>query len=142
MLPVGWSVAEAWSLSRGFFELGPEDVDLGVREVGKPAAMVDIEVGEHDVTDVGSRESLSLDLPYRGLRFVKDRLSHRDPVGTEALVRVAYVLQAEPGLNEYKAVVVRLHQEAVVDGAGRGRTGIGGLDLAHGAAVQMMDVHA
>ncbi len=37
--------------------LGPEDVDLGVREVAEAAGVVAVEVGEDDVADVGRARS-------------------------------------------------------------------------------------
>ena len=38
---------------QGRLELRREDVDVGVGEVGQPAGVVEVEVGDRDVADVG-----------------------------------------------------------------------------------------
>jgi hypothetical protein len=45
---------------------GGVDVDAGVRDVGEPASVVAVEVGQHDVTHVGGGAAEALHLPHRG----------------------------------------------------------------------------
>ena len=84
-------------------ELGPEDVDLGVGEVGQPAGVVGVEVGGDDLADVARGEAEGLDLLQRGLADLGP-WPHQGEEGPE-LARVARVLGAEAGVEQGQPVV-------------------------------------
>ena len=73
MAPVNAEIARALAQARpkGGAQLGLEQVDIGVGEVGKAAGVVGVEVGDDDVTDIAGLEAERLDLGQR--RFVEPR---------------------------------------------------------------------
>lgn len=140
--PVSGPVPKTGRFGHSGIKLGGEDVNLGVREVGQAATVVHVKVGNEDVAHVARRVAEPLYLPYGGFVDGKGGLGHLDPGGTEGVGRVADVTEPKPGLNEDQPVEIGLDKETVVDGPRGRRTVVGGLDLTHGPAVEVMDLHA
>ena len=85
---------------------------LGLGEVGQPAGMVGVEMGDDDPAHVGGAEAERLELPQRrrlGLRLGV----HQAEEGAE-LARVARVLDAEAGIDQNQPLA-GLDREAVAD---------------------------
>ncbi len=138
---MGRAVAAARGFPHRGLELGVQDVDRGVGEVRQASAVVDVEVRDEDVLDVGRREPEPFDLAHSRLVLVQRRPRHLHPGRAEGVGRVADVVEAEPCLDEDQAVSRRFDEQAVVHGRGRERTFVGRVDLAHGTAVQVVDLH-
>lgn len=90
---------------------------LGLGEVRQAPRVVEVEVGERDVADVGGIEPHRPDPLDRGLlrlRLGPQGEVERDP---EAPVGVAGVLDAEPGLDQHQ-VAAGLDQQAMANDLG------------------------
>ena len=101
-------------------ELRGGHVDLGVREVGEAADVVDVEVGRDDVADVVDAKPEALDLPGRGLGGIEPRPQQvagraRSAVGSRA------VAQAETGVHEDEPAI-GLDEQDVADEAATGES--------------------
>jgi hypothetical protein len=121
-------------------------VYLRVGEVAQPAGVVEVEVREHHVADVGRGEAQPLDLAQRGLRDVQHRTAHPLPPPGQGGVRIGDVTGPEPAVHEYEAVV-GLDQQAVADHLGGGEEGPRpahqpAAEGAHRRAVEVVDLHA
>ena len=117
VFPVGADVARPVAQPRlqRRVELGREDVHLGRGEVGQAAAVIGVEVGGDDMTDVGGGEAERLDLLQR--RRLRPRLGVHQPEDGAELARVAGVLHAEAGVDQDQALAA-LDQQAVADHLG------------------------
>jgi hypothetical protein len=124
--------------------LGREHVDLGTGEVGQPARVVEVEVGDGDVADVGRVEAQAADLLHGrltelGLRAKADRERH-----AETSVRAGDVVSAEAGVDQHEAVP-GLDQQAVAAHARAPEAALAGDQSApvraEGAAVEVVNRH-
>jgi hypothetical protein len=115
--PLGGEVAAALRETRVLrgVQLGPLHVHVGVREVGQPARVVLIEVGQHDVGDVADIVPQRADLSGGGLRPREHRADERQPGRTEP-PGVGDVVGAESGVHQQQPVAA-LDQQAVRDHA-------------------------
>ncbi len=107
MCPLSGSVARLLEPRRGgdgAEGLGRGDVNLGVREVGQTADVVQVEVRDDDVADIVTREPELLDLVGGGFVVAEDgseKVAQRSdpPGGFGAVVR------AEAGVDQHQAAV-------------------------------------
>ncbi len=122
-------------------------VDPRVREVRQSSRVVPVQVGEDDVPHVLWRVPEADDLAQRALRRVQRGLGVGDPVRAQRPVGLSQVGGAEAGVDQDRAVRVRLDEQAVADdgqfamrGVRHGRSAER-RDRAEGTAVEMMDAH-
>ena len=113
----------------GVFLLG--QVHPGVREVGQPARVVGVAVGEDDVRHVPGAEAERLDLPDGGVVLVELEPGHVDELLAQPLDGLPHVQQADAGVDEGEAVPV-FEEQAVAEDL-RVRRGV------QGAAVDVVD---
>ena len=88
-------------------------MDLGVREVGDAAGVIEVEMRGDDVADVGRVVAQRLDLANRGLTLLADRGDQRAEGLAEPL-GVCVVAQAEAGVDQDQ-LAARLDQQAMGD---------------------------
>jgi hypothetical protein len=138
---VARAVAAVRGLGDGVLQLDLHDVHLGVREVGQAAAVVHVQVGQHDVPDVERVMAERGDLPYGGLGRGEQRLDELRPLALQHLLGLGHVVEAQPGLDQDEPGGGRLDQQRVAH-RGRRRLPDRGFDLAHGAEVQVVNSHA
>ncbi len=104
MAPLGGDVPRALpqrrTLDRGV--LGGVDVDPRRREVADAAGVVQVEMGEHDVGDVGRVEAERPDLLRRRLGPVEDRPDGGQERSAQAAA-VGEVAAAEAGVDQRQA---------------------------------------
>ncbi len=106
-------------------------MNLRVGEVGEAADVVDVEVRRDDVADVVASETELLHLAGGGLVDV-ERRPQQVTRGADA-GGIGAVLEAEAGVDEHQPVVGLDEQHVAHDGGAR---------CVHGAAVEVMDLHA
>jgi hypothetical protein len=104
-------------------------------KVRQPPGVIDVQMRQHDVSDIRRIVPQSDHLSDRGL----SRIEHRRGTSDEHRIeRFPNVHRPESGLDEHQTVI-RLDEQAVTDGAS-GRPALGG-HLTHAAAVQVGDLH-
>src|SRR5690606_23895720 len=81
-----------------------EEVDGGVREVVEAAGVVEIEVRQHDVTDVARAEAEALDLPHRRHLFAELRAHEPQEHLAQATARIQDVEAAEAGIDQHERI--------------------------------------
>jgi hypothetical protein len=131
--PLDAAVANPLSPRRrldGPLRFGGGDMDLGVRKVGKPADMVEVEVRDHDVAHVVSVEAQSFDLA--GGRFLRVENRFNDVPRRSESPGICAILQPETGVDKDHTVVC-FDQQHVAHQRGSGHI--------HRPAVEVMDLH-
>ena len=119
VLPVGAADVAQAVAERGVerrLELGREQVDLGLGEVGQAAGVVEVEVGGDDLADVGGAEAERFELPQRRRPLARLGIHHQAE-GAAELTWLAGVLDPEPGVDEHQPVA-GLDRQAVADDVG------------------------
>ncbi len=97
------------------FVLAAMDVDFGIRKVGQPAGVIDVEVRHDEVAHVLRLEAERCDLPERRTLREKLRTEPSQKDRTEATDRVAQIRVADAGVDQHEAVACGLDQERVRD---------------------------
>lgn len=88
-------------------------MDLGVREIGDAADVVDVEVRDDDVADVLAPEAEPFDLSDRRFLVVEER--PEEAAGRAyAMCRIVAVIQSVSAVDE-KQAVVRLDEQHMAD---------------------------
>ncbi len=82
-------------------QLGAEDVHRRIREIFDAAGVVEIEMRQNDVANIGGRETEVFDLSQSGIR-----LAQPDTIGNSKKraepSRLRHVAHAEPGVDEHQ----------------------------------------
>ena len=136
---VAVSLRELPGRERGF-ELGPVNVDEGVRKIGEAARVIQVQVSDHDVPDVPGRKTQGSDSRERGFCGIQPRVHDLQKGPSQALPVIREIRRAESGINKDQPGPGRLDQQAVADQMARRVDQSGGAG-AEGGAVQMVDSH-
>ena len=114
-------------------------VHPGGREVREPTGVVEVEVGQHDVGDVGRVQPEPEQLGVHRLARVQCRADHRAERLAPPL-RVRHVAAAESGVDQQQALGP-LDDQGVGDHLGRGEAAAEGPRGTHGGGVEVVDSH-
>ncbi len=109
-LAVALSLLGASMFGAVFFAL--HQMNHGPREIAHAARVVQVEVGEHDVTNVLGVKPMLLHLANRGFAGVELGSNHGNEESPDSLPRVHHVGRAESGIDQHHTGV-RLDQKAV-----------------------------
>ncbi|BBA89011.1 hypothetical protein NJB18091_50290 [Mycobacterium marinum] len=77
-------------------------MDLSVREVGQPADVVEVEVGQHDMANVGRPVAKALDLVHRS--FVLQQGRPKEVTKRAQPARIKTVLYPKAGVDQDQPV--------------------------------------
>lgn len=120
------------------------DVHLRPREIRNATGMIPIEMRQQDVPHIAGPITQSFDLPDCRLGQIEPRRCLPDPFAPKPQ-RLRDVVEPDPGIDQCKTVVgldqqtVTNHPRSLEDAAGAVHETPP--DRAHGAGVEMMDVH-
>jgi hypothetical protein len=93
----------AWASPKGFV-LAAVDVDAGMREIRQAAAVIEMHVGEHDVTHILRLVAEMRDLMHGSLCRVHGGNRHNLKRANDARL-VGVIILAKARIDEYKPVV-------------------------------------
>src|SRR5690606_18182204 len=130
----------------GCMQFGAEDVDARPGEVGDPAGVVGIEVGEDDVPHLLAPKAEPFHLPCSGLHGIEPGPSQREQRLAEPRRGLFHVVESEPRVHEHQAPG-GIDQQDVADQARAAQIALAAVDelsagRAEGGAVEVVDSHA
>ena len=103
MLPLCWQVPPPFHPAlwiSGGAEFGAVDVHAGLRKVGEPSGVIEVEVGQNDVADLLRFTSEGLDLSCQPFPLEKTGTGEEHEAATEPADRVDEVLFSEGGVDQ------------------------------------------
>jgi hypothetical protein len=117
----------------------------GVGEVLEAAGMIEVEMGEHDVTHILRPKAKLLDAPKRGLLRIKLDIEQVDIKPAQAWVWLTGVFQPEAGIDQNQPAIGFDEQAMTHESAERAPTRAihqRTADRAEGPAIEVVDAHA
>jgi hypothetical protein len=122
-------------------------VHASLGEVVEPTRMIEVQVGEQDVSHVLGAEAESLDLTDGGLSLLERRTVQPSKEWTESPLGLTCVARAEAGIDEHEAVLVGLDEQAVANELRRAQEQVRvavhqhPAERTHGHAVEVVNAH-